>query len=280
MSPAHPLLALQRRAGNSAVAQLVAAATAPSGSASAGADTAAHLSSPRFKGDQVLEACFDDRARLQVGSSGAAVSKVHRLDVMFAEDTGAEQVDVRGAAAFGERDLRDAVCPDATLRDLTAPARSAAGPAVVEVVMSGEALSWPAELELDADDIAEAAEVRQRLMVLFAALAQTGPLYLGTAVEWLPPAPDELTLPERWLPGDLWWSDRLDTRDPRLRPDLEAILGVRPARLRGGHVIRAGGLLDVDAPVPDEPLAAGGATARRLALALALDRESTVAGPG
>ena len=185
-----------------------------------------------------------------------------------------------GVLADRVRGIRDAVCPDADVRDLTAPALSAAGPAVVEVVMSGEALSWPAGLELDADDIAEAAEVRQRLVVLFAALARTGPLYLGTAVEWLPPAPDELTLPERWLPGDLWWPDHLDTRDPRLRPDLEAILGVRPARLRGGHVIRAGGLLDVDAPVPDEPLAAGGATARRLALALALDRESTVAGPG
>ena len=154
MSPPHPLLALQRSAGNSAVVQLVAAAAAPSASASAGADTAAHLSSPRFKGDQVLEACFDDRARLREGSSGAAVSKVqqallelglalgsagadgrygpatasavkafkrqeqlgfeqfgdvgpgtmHRLDVMFAEDTAAEQADVRGPSAFGERD--------------------------------------------------------------------------------------------------------------------------------------------------------------------------------
>lgn len=177
------------------------------------------------------------------------------------------------------RGIRDAVCPDAALRDLTAPARLAAGPAVVEVVMSGEALSWPAALVLDADDIAEAAEVRRRLVALFAALAQTGPLYLGTAIEWLPPAPDELTLPERWLPGDLWWSDRLDARDPRLRPDLEAVLQMGAARFYEGHVIRAGGLLDVDAPVPDEPLAAGTAAAHRLARAFALDRDSTVAGP-
>lgn len=174
----------------------------------------------------------------------------------------------RACAAAGLDDDR------AGVRDLTPAARTATGLAVVEVVMSGEVLALPDGFPVEPEDVTEAGALRRRLVALFAALAATNPLYLGTAVEWWPPAPDELTLPQRWLPGDLWWSARLDARDPQLRPDLEALFGVRAAALHAGHVVRAGSLLDPAAPVPDAPLAAGTAAARRLARALAPDERA------
>jgi hypothetical protein len=159
----------------------------------------------------------------------------------------------------------------AGVRDLTPTARAATGPAMVEVVMSAEALAVPSGLPVPPEDAAEEAELRNRLVALFAALAATDPLYLGTGVEWWPPAPEELTLPQRWLPADLWWSARLDVRDSRLRPDLETLFGMQAIPLHRGHVIRAGSLLDATAHVPDAPLAAGIAAAGRLARALATD---------
>ena len=47
-----------------------------------------HLSSPRFKGDERLEACFDDRARLRVGDSGASVEKVQNALIDLGFDLG------------------------------------------------------------------------------------------------------------------------------------------------------------------------------------------------
>ena len=48
----------------------------------------AHLSSPRFKGDERLEACFDDRSRLRVGDSGASVEKVQGALIELGFDVG------------------------------------------------------------------------------------------------------------------------------------------------------------------------------------------------
>ncbi len=200
-------------------------------------------------------------------SQAAGFAPPHLITGLCATGPAPELVDRvrRACAAAGLDDDR------AGVRDLTPSARTVTGPAVVEVVMSGEVLVLPDGIPVEPEDVIEADAQRRQLVALFAALAATDPLYLGTAVEWWPPAPDELTLPERWLPCDLWWSARLDARDPQLRPDLEALFGMRAAALHHGHVVRAGSLLDPTAPVPDAPLAAGTAAARRLARALAPD---------
>jgi len=101
--PAPQVLAvLQRRAGNAAVARLVTGRPAPKGAGSAGADTVAHLSSPRFKGDQVLEACFDDRARLGIGSTGPAVQKLQQALLELGLTLGAAGADGRYGPATAE----------------------------------------------------------------------------------------------------------------------------------------------------------------------------------
>ncbi len=98
----HVLAVLQRLAGNAAVARLVTSGLAPNGAGSAGIDTVAHLSSPRFKGDQVLDACFDDRARLGVGSGGPAVQKLQQALLDLGLTLGAAGADGRYGPATAE----------------------------------------------------------------------------------------------------------------------------------------------------------------------------------
>jgi hypothetical protein len=73
---------------------------------------------------------------------------------------------------------------------------------------------------------------------------------------------------EARLPGDLFWSSRLDDRDPDLTGDLEEIFGMASRPLARGRVILAGGLLDPPTPAEHPSLAAGRAAAARLARAL------------
>ena len=119
------ILRLQAVAGNRAVAQLLAAGTAVqrcggdpdcgcvhddhdgAGQGSEGwpvqrqAPTGApapaagrhDLTSPRFADDPILEACFDDKARLGVGARGPAVTKVQQALVDLDADLGPSGVD-------------------------------------------------------------------------------------------------------------------------------------------------------------------------------------------
>ncbi len=93
----HPVLGWQRTAGNRAVVQLLAAQAAPATPAAAGATPP--LTSPRFAGDAVLEACHQDRARLAQGATGEPVRKVQQALVDLGFDLGPKGAD----SSFGPR---------------------------------------------------------------------------------------------------------------------------------------------------------------------------------
>jgi hypothetical protein len=80
--------ALQRQAGNAAVTALLGQPTAQRAIGD-GHD----LSSPRFAGVPILEACFDDQARLGEGASGDAVTRVQQALLDLGGNLGPTGVD-------------------------------------------------------------------------------------------------------------------------------------------------------------------------------------------
>jgi peptidoglycan hydrolase-like protein with peptidoglycan-binding domain len=80
--------ALQRQAGNAAVTALVGEPTAQRA-----IDDGHDLSSPRFAGVPILEACFDDQARLGEGTSGDAVTRVQQALLDLGGNLGPTGVD-------------------------------------------------------------------------------------------------------------------------------------------------------------------------------------------
>ena len=96
------------------------------------------------------------------------------------------------------------------------------------------------------------------------------PLYAGVDLEWRIPPPTELTTELARLPGDLFWSSRLDELDPDLINDLERIFGLRSQPLAHGQLLLAGGVIEDDPGVEHPTLAAGHAAAARLARAVDL----------
>jgi hypothetical protein len=73
-------------AGNSAVTAILAAATTPVVQRTIG--DGHDLSSSRFAGDERLEACFDDEARLTLGATGPSVAKVQQALIDRGHDLG------------------------------------------------------------------------------------------------------------------------------------------------------------------------------------------------
>lgn len=67
-----------------------------------GGGVAPQLRSPRFAGDPILEACFEDRARLAVGAQGASVGKVQQALLDLGFSIGAAGVDERYGPAVSE----------------------------------------------------------------------------------------------------------------------------------------------------------------------------------
>ena len=138
----------------------------------------------------------------------------------------------------------------------------------VEMFVSGDLLGGPSWILLSPEE--QAALERSRSFVKRALVILCGrlkPLYAGAGVEWKTAVPSALH--ENWLPSDVFWSGGLEAADPPLASDLGAIYGVPGHPFQGGTLIAAGGLVDIDAKPPPEPLAAGHAAARRLARALA-----------
>ena len=93
-----PLLRLQAKAGNRAVAGLLAPLARADGRPAVAQREAAgppatarrtSLSSPRFVGDPTLEACLQDRARLGEGATGISVGRVQQALVDLGHDLGA-----------------------------------------------------------------------------------------------------------------------------------------------------------------------------------------------
>ena len=94
------MLALQRAAGNRAVARLVQRRASfadceqgepCSGEATGGGeigDRRDHLHAPRFRGDEVLEACLQDRARLREGMNNRSVFKIQEALFELGYDVG------------------------------------------------------------------------------------------------------------------------------------------------------------------------------------------------
>jgi hypothetical protein len=127
----------------------------------------------------------------------------------------------------------------------------------------------PPWVELEPEEQAAAERTQRFLRAAFeVACERLDPLYAGVDLEWRIPPPAELTADEARLPGDLFWSARLDERDPDLAADLERILGAPSRLLAHGRAIFAGGLLDPATPAEHPTLAAGHAAAVRLARAV------------
>jgi hypothetical protein len=94
------MLALQRAAGNRAVARLVQRQACcadceqgePCGGEAADGgeigDGRDHLHAPRFRGDVVLEACLQDRARLREGMNNRSVFKIQEALFELGYDVG------------------------------------------------------------------------------------------------------------------------------------------------------------------------------------------------
>jgi len=76
--PSARVLRLQRTVGNQATRQLLE--TRPGGRLP--------LTSPRFAGDPLLEACHQDKARLGVGARGEPVRKIQRALIDLGFDLG------------------------------------------------------------------------------------------------------------------------------------------------------------------------------------------------
>jgi peptidoglycan hydrolase-like protein with peptidoglycan-binding domain len=88
------LLHLQAAAGNRAVSRLLSRAGAPTGEVPGAAPGAKRLTSPRFVGDPLLEACLQDRARLSPGARGLSVAKVQQALVDLDYDLGPAGADM------------------------------------------------------------------------------------------------------------------------------------------------------------------------------------------
>ena len=138
----------------------------------------------------------------------------------------------------------------------------------IEIVLSGDALAMPPWIKLDLEELRDAEAARALVEAIFDAVSGLDPLYLGVAMEWRPPTPSELTSPERWIPGDLWWAGRLDAADPALADELEQIFGAKSETHRAGRILRAGNLLRPSGPAPEAPLAAGAGAAHAIARAI------------
>jgi peptidoglycan hydrolase-like protein with peptidoglycan-binding domain len=89
------VLRLQPATGNAAVVGLLQRAASDG---VGGAPAADHLTSPRFAGDPTLEACYENRARLGVGDSGASVVAVQQALSDLGYDLGSWGVD----GAYGD----------------------------------------------------------------------------------------------------------------------------------------------------------------------------------
>ncbi len=85
------ILSLQRTAGNSAVTAMLAAAATPVVQRTIG--DGHDLGSSRFAGDERLEACFDDEARLTLGATGPSVAKVQQALIERGHDLGPSGAD-------------------------------------------------------------------------------------------------------------------------------------------------------------------------------------------
>jgi len=139
----------------------------------------------------------------------------------------------------------------------------------IEIQITGEFPGAPHRMPLSEELETESQRTRAFVARAFAvACERLAPLYAGLGVKWTPPLPS--TLRTACLPFDLFHSACLDAADPRLAPDLGALLGAKQMAFAGGTLIAAGGLLDADAASPDQPIARGQAAAQRLALALAV----------
>ena len=141
----------------------------------------------------------------------------------------------------------------------------------VELAVSGELLGMPAWVALSDEQRAAASRTQQFVRRIFeSACAELDPLYAGVELEWRIPAPQELTTELARLPGDLFWSSRLDRLDPDLRADLERIFGLPSRPLCRGRLLVAGGVIEDDPGVEHPTLAAGRRASARLAQAVAL----------
>src|ERR671930_1391262 len=105
------LLQLQRTAGNRAVGRLLqrqacCGSCADGGPCEDGAtpigDGKDHLRSPRFRGDELLDACLQDRARLHVGLKNTSVFKVQQALFELGYDVGRRGPDSVYAARTAE----------------------------------------------------------------------------------------------------------------------------------------------------------------------------------
>jgi len=139
----------------------------------------------------------------------------------------------------------------------------------IEIRVTGELPCAPGRMPLSDELETESQRTRAFVARAFAvACERLAPLYAGLGLKWTPPLPS--TLRTACLPLDLFHSACLDAADPRLAPDLGALLGAKRMAFAGGTLIAAGGLLDADAASPDQAIALGHAAAQRLARALAL----------
>jgi hypothetical protein len=87
-------------------------------------------------------------------------------------------------------------------------------------------------------------------------------------VEWGVIPPRKLKIEAR-LPGDLFWSSKLDKIDPTLAPDLAGIYGSPGRAFSHGTLIEADVVLNAESRPPAKPIAAGRAAAKRLGCTMA-----------
>jgi len=147
---------------------------------------------------------------------------------------------------------------------------SAAGsPYALELTLSGELVGMPPWVTLPPAEQDAAEETLRFLGRAFVAACEAlDPTYAGAALEWRIPAPADLRGTAERLPGDLFWSSRLDERDGALRAALEGAFGVPSRALAGGRLLAIGGLLEPGASPPRPSLAVQRSAAARLATAL------------
>jgi hypothetical protein len=176
---------------------------------------------------------------------------------------------LQGLGIDMQRDGRTGILPDGTPL-LCEWMRSSHNPdlIVVNVSMSGEALNYPPWVEIDVEEQRRCESVRAITRAIFERLVGVDSLYIGVAIEWTMPLPEELVNNDCWLPGDFWWSVRLGEGTPTLLPNIEVAMDTRAVPYGNGLLITSGGILDPKMPIPEALIRAGKAVGKAVAIGL------------